>query len=116
QRTRRLRGRRRAGYRGHRDRWIRDCAAHRAVCGEGARVSGLTTTHRALAAVAVLLAVSAAFVGTSRRTTAGRVDVASLAKQIEHEDDHVTAIELAQWIKDRKPGLRVLDIRADSEF
>lgn len=78
-------------------------------------MNGLTT-HRALAAVAMLLAVSAAFVGTSRRTTAGSVDVASLAKQIEHEDDHVTAIELAQWIKDRKPGLRVLDIRADSEF
>jgi rhodanese-related sulfurtransferase len=78
-------------------------------------VSGLTT-HRALAVVAVLLAVSAAFVGTSRRTTAAGVDVASLAQQIEHEDDHVTAIELAQWIKDRKPGLRVLDIRPDSEF
>jgi rhodanese-related sulfurtransferase len=78
-------------------------------------VSGLTT-HRALAIVAVLLAVSAAFVGTSRRTTTAGVDVASLAQQIEHEDDHVTAIELAEWIKDRKPGLRVLDIRPDSEF
>jgi rhodanese-related sulfurtransferase len=77
-------------------------------------VSG-RTTHRALAAVAVLLALSAAFVGSSRssRTT---IDVASLAQQIEHEDDHVTALELAQWIKDRKPGLRVLDIRPDSEF
>ncbi|MDB4892673.1 MAG: Rhodanese-like protein [Gemmatimonadetes bacterium] len=73
-------------------------------------------THRILAAVAVLLAVSAAFVGTSSRSTTGSVDVASLAQQIEREDDHVTALELAQWIKDRKPGLRVLDIRADSEF
>ncbi len=78
-------------------------------------MSGLST-HRVLAAVAALLAVSAAFVGSSRRSTAGGVDVASLAQQIEHEDDHVTAIELAEWIKDRKPGLRVLDIRADSEF
>ena len=43
-------------------------------------------------------------------------DVAMLARQIEHEDDHVTALELAQWIRDRKPGLRVLDIRTDSEF
>lgn len=43
-------------------------------------------------------------------------DVAMLARQIEHEDDHVTALELAQWIRDRKPGLRVLDIRSDSEF
>ncbi|MEO8337304.1 MAG: rhodanese-like domain-containing protein [bacterium] len=74
------------------------------------------TTHRALGLLAVLLALSAAVVGNSRRTTAAGIDVASLAQQIEHEDDHVTALELAQWIKDRKPGLRVLDIRPDSEF
>jgi len=78
-------------------------------------VSG-STTHRALAAVAVLLALSAAFVGNSRHASGTSIDVASLAQQIEHEDDHVTAVELAQWIKDRKPGLRVLDIRPDSEF
>ena len=73
-------------------------------------------THRALAAVAVLLALSAAFVGSSRHSSGPNIDIASLAQQIEHEDDHVTALELAQWIKDRKPGLRVLDIRPDSEF
>jgi len=73
-------------------------------------------THRALAGVAVSLALSAAFVGSSRHSSGSNIDVASLAQQIEHEDDHVTALELAQWIKDRKPGLRVLDIRADSEF
>ena len=33
-----------------------------------------------------------------------------------HEDDHVTALELAQWIRERKAGLRVLDVRSDSEF
>jgi Rhodanese-related sulfurtransferase len=43
-------------------------------------------------------------------------DAPTLAREIEHEDDHVTALELAQWIRDRKPGLRVLDIRPDSEF
>ncbi|MEO7455092.1 MAG: rhodanese-like domain-containing protein [Gemmatimonadaceae bacterium] len=67
--------------------------------------------HRhVLAAVAATLALGAALTGS--RTT----DVATLARQIQHEDDHVTALELAQWIKDRKPGLRVLDIRSDSEF
>ena len=70
---------------------------------------------RALAVVAALLAVLAAASGTSRRGGA-RVDVTRLANEIQHEDDHVTAIELAQWIKDRKPGLRVLDVRSDSEF
>ena len=68
------------------------------------------TVRRALAALAALLAVGAAF------TARGSPDVATLAKQIQDEDDHVTALELAQWIKDRKPGLRVLDIRSDSEF
>ena len=35
---------------------------------------------------------------------------------VAHEEDHVTAIELAEWIRDRKPGLRVIDIRPEAEF
>jgi rhodanese-related sulfurtransferase len=42
--------------------------------------------------------------------------VRALATEIEREDDHVTALELAQWIRDRKAGLRVLDVRSASEF
>ena len=49
-------------------------------------------------------------------TTTKQPSATTLAREIEHEDDHVTALELAQWIRDRKPGLRVLDIRSDSEF
>jgi hypothetical protein len=44
------------------------------------------------------------------------VDVAALAGEIDREADHVTAIELGEWIRDRKAGLRVIDVRADSEF
>jgi rhodanese-related sulfurtransferase len=44
------------------------------------------------------------------------VNVTELARIVEHEEDHVTAVELAKWIRDRKPGLRILDIRSDSEF
>jgi rhodanese-related sulfurtransferase len=43
-------------------------------------------------------------------------NASTLAAEIEHEDDHVTALELAQWIRERKPGLRVLDVRSDSEY
>ncbi len=68
--------------------------------------------HRALGVGAAVLAVLAAVVGAPR----GNVDVAALAQAIEREDDHVTALELAQWIKDRKPGLRVIDVRGDSAF
>jgi rhodanese-related sulfurtransferase len=70
---------------------------------------------RALAVAAAVLAALAALSGTSRRHSAP-VDVERLASEIEREADHVTALELAQWIRDRKPGLRVLDVRSDSEF
>jgi rhodanese-related sulfurtransferase len=44
------------------------------------------------------------------------VDVRRLAAAVAHEDDHVTASELAQWLRDRKPGLRIVDIRSPKEF
>jgi rhodanese-related sulfurtransferase len=70
---------------------------------------------RFLAGAALVLAILAALAGTSGRRGAA-LDVTRLAMEIEREDDHVTALELAQWIRDRKPGLRVLDVRSDSEF
>jgi rhodanese-related sulfurtransferase len=44
------------------------------------------------------------------------VDVRSLARNVELEEDHVTALELAEWIRDRRPGLRVVDVRSPAEF
>ena len=72
--------------------------------------------RRLLAAIAVVLAVGAALSGTTRRNVTGQIDISALASDIEHENDHVTAMELAEWIKDRKPGLRVIDVRSDSEY
>src|SRR5256714_13982575 len=66
--------------------------------------------------IALVLGVAAAFAGTPDRSRNARLDVASLARAVEHEDDHVTALELAEWIRDRKPGLRVIDIRSSDEF
>jgi rhodanese-related sulfurtransferase len=62
-------------------------------------------THRVLAALAVVLGLLAAFAGAPRS-----IDVDALARQVANEEDHVTALELAQWIKDRKPGLRVISV------
>ena len=80
------------------------------------------TVKQALAGTAAVLAIVAAAtpsvsaaVGAAAGSAAA-VDASALAAEIEHEDDHVTALELAQWIRERKPGLRVLDIRSDSEF
>lgn len=72
---------------------------------------------RALGAAAALLATIAAFAGDpGPRRARARIDVAALAQVIEREEDHVTAIELAEWIRDRRPGLRVADVRSRAEF
>jgi rhodanese-related sulfurtransferase len=48
--------------------------------------------------------------------TPERINVAHLASMVEREEDHVTAMELAAWIRDRKPGLRIIDLRSADEF
>jgi rhodanese-related sulfurtransferase len=68
-----------------------------------------------LAGIAGALAVLAA-ASSVRRGGMTQSATRDLAAEIEHEDDHVTALELARLIHDRKPGLRVLDVRSDSEF
>jgi rhodanese-related sulfurtransferase len=72
---------------------------------------------RLLAAMGGSLALLAAAVGTpTRGARRDTIDVAALAGEIEHETDHVTARELAAWIRGATPGLRVLDVRSLSEF
>ena len=43
------------------------------------------------------------------------LDVQHLANAVEAEEDHVTAVELARWIRDRRAGLRVFDLRTPHE-
>ena len=57
------------------------------------------TLHRTLAAVAIILGTLALF---------ARDPIATPQK--------VGAEQLATWIKDRKPGLRVVDLRSKEEF
>jgi len=73
----------------------------------------MTADARRRPGIERMLAVVA---GSPTRATRGSVDVTELARIVEHEEDHVTAVELAKWIRDDKPRLRILDIRADSEF
>jgi rhodanese-related sulfurtransferase len=74
-------------------------------------------TTRVVAVVGILaLATGAAIVGSPEPGHGSRANMRALASEIEHETDHVTALELAQWIRDRRRGLRVLDIRSDSEY
>jgi rhodanese-related sulfurtransferase len=71
---------------------------------------------RGLAILAGILGVAAAFAGSAHPARRGVIDVNALARTVEHEDDHVTAVELAEWIIDRHAGLRVVDVRSPSEF
>jgi len=72
--------------------------------------------RRALLIAAIAGGALAPFAGSPYRTAEPRVDVQRLAAAVDREEDHVTAIELARWIHDRKPGLNVIDIRTPAEF
>ena len=71
---------------------------------------------RALAATALALGLLAPLAGSPYKANHSTIDIAALARSVAREEDHVTALELAQWIKDRRPGLRVLDVRSPEEY
>jgi rhodanese-related sulfurtransferase len=71
--------------------------------------------HRLLAAAAAVLGALALVAGGAGASGQG-VDVAGLAREVEAEADHVTARELAAWIRDDRPGLRIIDLRTPAEF
>lgn len=81
------------------------------------------SSHRLLAVAAALAGVLAAFAGSPapgqrNAVPAARagVDVARLAAAVAHEEDHITALELAEWIRGRMPRLRIIDLRSAREF
>lgn len=62
-----------------------------------------------LAAAAVAFAAAACF------ERAPALDVRALAAEVVREEDHVTASELARWIRERKPGLRIIDVSSPGQ-
>lgn len=60
-----------------------------------------------LASIALILALLAAFVGTSERNS---VDLEEIARLIETESDHITPLELAEQILSGKK-IRLIDLR-----
>jgi len=71
---------------------------------------------RYLGGIAVVLGVMAAFAGSPRRQTNARLDLDRLAQTVERDDDNVTAVELGDWIRNRRPNLRIVDLRDSAEF
>ena len=64
----------------------------------------------------LVLASAALSLGAAMPTFDASRDPMTLARAVEREEDHVTALELARWIRAGKPGLRVVDVRAESAF
>jgi uncharacterized protein len=60
---------------------------------------------------AVALTLGIAFVAVDARPRIPAEQVSVLASQITREEDHVGALQLAEWIRQRRPGLRVIDVR-----
>jgi rhodanese-related sulfurtransferase len=73
---------------------------------------------RILGATAMILGVAAPFAGAPRPNTAatGAIDAGALARMVAAQQDHVSALELARWIRSQRHGLRVIDVRAPADF
>lgn len=71
--------------------------------------------RRWLAGSAALAGALAPFAGSPYRA-APSIDLDELARAVAAHDDHVAAVELAAWIRDRRPGLRVIDLRAAADY
>jgi rhodanese-related sulfurtransferase len=65
---------------------------------------------------ALTLGLVAPFAGSPSRTQQRGLDLDSIARAIDEGSDHVSARQLAEWIRDRRPGLRVIDVRSAAEF
>ena len=66
---------------------------------------------RGLGIAAIVLGVLAPVAGNPYSSHHASIDVASLARTVAREEDHITALELAEWIKERRAGLRIVDVR-----
>jgi rhodanese-related sulfurtransferase len=65
---------------------------------------------------ALALGLAAPFAGSPSRTPQRGLDLDSVARAIADGSDHVSARQLAEWIRDRRTGLRVIDVRSPAEF
>lgn len=73
-------------------------------------------TRGTLALTGLALGAAAPLAGTPFAAHPGRIDIAALARIVERQDDHVSALDLAGWIRERRSGLRVIDLRPQRDY
>jgi rhodanese-related sulfurtransferase len=81
-------------------------------------MTGARTLVRGMGTAAAVLGVLAAAVGAPVRSERALSDTASAATRdaFDVTTTSISALQLAQWIRDGRPGLRVLDLRDSSAF
>jgi rhodanese-related sulfurtransferase len=72
--------------------------------------------NRRLGVSALVCGLAAPLAGSPYRHARGALDVDAMARLIMDGDDHVSALTLAAWIRARKRGLRVIDVRPADAF
>lgn len=74
------------------------------------------TVVKKLGVGAAVLGFAAPFAGSPYMSSRGQLDIEDIAQVIAKGEDHIAARDLARWIRDRKPRLRVIDVRYPAEF
>jgi len=69
-----------------------------------------------LALIAIVMGVLAIVAGDPYRHGRVIVDTSELARQIEQEDDHISAVELSEWIMAKRQDYRLIDLRQRKSF
>lgn len=72
--------------------------------------------NRRLGMSALACGLAAPLAGSPYRALRGALDVEQTAQIIMEGHDHVSALQLAAWIRERKRGLRVIDVRQPEQF
>jgi rhodanese-related sulfurtransferase len=74
------------------------------------------TIAKRLGTGAIVLGIAAPFAGSPYMSTRGSIDVDNIAREIARGEDHIAPLRLAQWIRERRSRLRVIDVRRPEEF
>ncbi len=81
------------------------------------KIELILTGKRLAAAVAIFLGIVLALASSiALGTSAGPADAAAIAQTIVTEKDHVTPIELAHWITEKRQDYQLVDIRQPWQF